>query len=149
MGQRLPGSYHVPKTGRKLRRLLRGCTLPAATSGAARMLRHPRKSDVLLESAIMPTFPRRNFMSQVRAWPLTRLLLVCLAWVMVSFAFLLWPLITAFQLVSAEQSGIAAISFPVLSLLGRLAGVIVPPVVLLLIWACRKSKILTGVKPAL
>lgn len=87
--------------------------------------------------------PEVKFMSMISAWSLTRLLLVCLAWVLVSFVFLLWPLITAaiqFAQLSAEQSGAAAISVPIPPLLVRLAIVIVPPVVLLLIWFAARSK---------
>ena len=79
-------------------------------------------------------------MSLVRAWPLSRLLLVCLAWVLASSVLLLWPLISALAQVSAEQSGVGAISLPILPFLVRLAIVIVPPVVLLSLWLATRAK---------
>ena len=86
--------------------------------------------------------PKVKLMSLLRAWPLTRLLLICFAWVLVSSVLLLWPLISAIQLAlaSAEQSDVGAISFPILWLLVRLAIVIVPPIVLLSLWLAARAK---------
>lgn len=82
-------------------------------------------------------------MSLISAWSLTRLLLVCFGWGLVSSFFLvLWPFMTSIQLAqsSPHESGVGAIGVSVLSLLVRLAIIIVPPVVLFLIWLAARAK---------
>jgi hypothetical protein len=81
-------------------------------------------------------------MVSIKAWPLSRILLVCLAWVLIWSALFVWPFIKAAQLaqVSAEHARIAALSFDIFSVLIRLAIVAVPPVVILGIWYAGKSK---------
>lgn len=81
-------------------------------------------------------------MISIKAWPLSRILLVCLAWLLIGSALLIWPFIKAAQLAqtAAGQTGIAAMSFDIFSVLIRLAIVAVPPVVILGIWYAGKSK---------
>ena len=79
-------------------------------------------------------------MPLLKTWPLTRLLLVCFAWVVVSSVLLLWPLLEAIQLAQASAEGVGAISVPIQPLLARFAIIIVPPAVLLLLWFAARAK---------
>ena len=80
-------------------------------------------------------------MSLITTWSLTRLLLVCLGWGLVSFLVLLWPYIASIRLFfqSLGDEDVGAVSFSVLPLLVRLAIVIVPPVVLFVIWLAAQA----------
>jgi len=79
-------------------------------------------------------------MISIKTWPLSRILLVCLAWVVIGSALFLWPFIKPLAQVWTEHVRIAATSFGIFSVLIRLAMIAIPPAVIFGIWFAGKSE---------